>query len=336
MTLRDYLDYIEPIPGQPGLFRQERTLSSPNAWDESGFEVVASRAPAPRPLRGTQTNTVGLACGCTGPKPLQGLRGLGSVSMATRLNNDWERYLGLKDELHRLFVRYPGALEPMTFEAFVTRLVQLRPSSDTLVRMTAEQLAMLLKGGLSVVVSNLGLAYSMTSARRATDRAKLVDTAERVMDAIRRMLDALQTAQEGARAVGLGELGIAIADDVIIAGIAVVGVVIIAGLVIAFLSQLAAAIEAHHAAEVACERDAAAGHPCTGAEGERYRSQARADAASYGVAPAIGDALRPLTEAAGSLLFWAGVGVAGYLLWTTLPAATETRENLRRRAASYR
>lgn len=325
MTLRDYLDYIEPIPGQPGLFRGDATLFRNgrdlvprNARDASGFEIAASRAP-----RRTYERIEGAKLGCN-----CGLDGLGATSIETRLGADWAIYLSLKDETQRIFARYPGALEPATFERFVRRLVELHPTPDTLVRLSAEQLAMLLKGGLSVVVRNLGLAWSMTSSSRTGERQKLIETAERTMSEIRRLLNALRTAEGVSGSVGLG---IAIADDVVIAAIAVVGVVIVAALVIAFLSQVAVAVEAYTAAERACERDAAAGHPCTGAQGERYRAEARAASASFGVVPQFQNMLQPLISAGANVIFWGGLALVGYFVWTTLPAATEAREGMRQR-----
>lgn len=325
--------FVRPA-AQPGLPYPGAPHNRPvEPWHGPGAREYLRRAN--RPVRAIAVP------GYRPPRP--GLRGL-PEGERSRLQLAWNRYTELKGATQDLLLRFPGALEPVPFETLVRRISALPSSPSSLVRLTGEQLAMLLKASLSVVSRNLGQAFAMAGADDATvarHRAKisrLVETAELVTAGARRIVDTATVAATSSdavrRAVGLGRLrgraglGAFAVDDIaaLVAGTIVVLVAI--GAVTILVAYIVSAIEAYTAAQEACARDAATGHSCTGADFERYRQEAEEAARRFGLVPNLDDAARRLTGTFEGVIWIAAIAGLGYLAWISWPAASAARARL--------
>lgn len=251
-----------------------------------------------------------------------------SATLSARAQAAHSRYVALKGDVQTLLIRYPAPVAAETIESLARRVAALPRGSDVYVRMTAEQIAMLLKSSLAVASSNLGQAYAMAGAdpavvaRNAKKISDLISSADSVITAARRFVDGVN-AVDGAvasarRAVGLGVTGGEILA--VIAGTLVA--IVAASLLVALLGYIAAAVSAHFAAERACAAEAARGTPCTGAQREAFRSAAMADAMQY--QPRMPD-LPQIGPDLDKLILLAGVAAIGFGMWTVLPAAQAAR-----------
>lgn len=325
------------IPGQPGLFRSEGAPAR-LARDPSGFEIAESRPGRRAALRETQTTMTPLAgCGCNS-RP--GLAGLGSVeSTLARARADHARYVTLKNDVQELLMRFP-TLEEGTFREVARKIVAM--PGDQLVRLTAAELALMLRAGVSAAATNVGLANAIMvgpfAAANEAKAVKLLQTAERVLATLEAILRAINTTEgyagRVARATGLAEpvsVGVLIAG--IIAGTIVA--VIAAGLLYTLLASIYSATESYAAAYQACERAAAAGQPCTGEDWARYRAAALEEQRANGIVPNINDLMRRGSNAIITGGFILGGALLAYGLWVTAPAASSARSALQRRAGSY-
>jgi hypothetical protein len=339
-NLQDYLDSfsdLAPITGQPGLFRHGSELANRNERDESGFEIAESRGSRRDAKRTFMSGLEG--CGCdTTRSP-----GLGSVASTTQVAQAaWVRYGSMKSGVQALLDRFPR-IDAARYREVAQRLVQL--PGDTLVRLSAEELAMFLQAGMTTVAKLLGLANAMiTGPSAAHYEAKsrtLVNDANAILNAIQRILDAVNTADgladRARRAVGLAE-PIAVSTGALVAGIIAGTIVVVVGAVLlyALLSSISTGLQTLAAAELACDRAATEGRPCTGEDWMRFYEAANAEARRNGAVPNIADLLQ---QAMNSVVVGGFVvlgALLAYGLWVSAPAASEAREGLRRRASAYR
>ncbi len=132
---------------------------------------------------------------------------------------------------------------------------------------------------------------------------------------------------------GLGELGVVLADDAVMAIIIAAGVLIGVALLLGVYVYVHQSQAASDEADRACAAGAAAGQPCTSADWSAAHAAAAAAERSLSPLPNFND----LFQQAGSLLFWGGmaavVAAIAYAGWTAAPAAAITRERLRARAS---
>jgi hypothetical protein len=344
-ALEDYLDTFEslaPIPGQPGLFRSAGDRAPVNARDESGFEIAESRGARRTAMSQWVTTKTTLAgCGCGG-NARPGLQGLRSVATAQqRARAAWDRYTALKSDVQQLLSRFP-TLDGATFRQIAQHISTM--PQDAVVRLTSDELALLLRAGISVTAQNLGLANAILAgpfaAQNESKALKLVSTAESVLSSLEMILSAINTgegyADRAARAVGLRE-PLTISTGALIAAIVAGSVVALVGGVLLYtlMTSIYQAAESYAAAYQACERAAAAGQPCTGEDWMRFRARAQEQQRENGIVPNIGDLFSRGMNALIVGGFVVGAAMLAYGFWVTAPAARETRSALQRRAASY-
>lgn len=282
--------------------------------------------------------------------------GLGSLPttdpLVRRIEAAHQRYVSLKADTQAILAHFPAPLQPTTFARFVERLVLLQSGAAEVdaIRLTASQLADLLKAALSTAGQNIGMAAAMAGAAPATARKnrakieKLVSSAENVVTAAQRLVTSLQVVQANTaaaqRASGLGMTGAEVA--LVFAGVIAGTVVLIVGAVLVYslVSYVAAALDADAAARRQCELDEAAGTPCTGSTYATYRERALEDSRRFGMVPDIRGAVEGFADSVSDTIFWGGILVVGSVLaygaWVSAPAARETRSFLTEEASSYR
>ena len=349
---------IEPIQGQPGLFRyQQRELAMgeitpPPFGAPCCGQALPDREPMP-PLSmrlGSIEDQLYAAAEwskaslqVTPETPLSpvfqnNLRGFAGASEQARLAGARSRYFTIKAELQPVLDRFGDPILPQTYQQLVSQVVRYKDAS--LVRLAAEDAALLLKAGLLVAAQCLQLAEAIeagpNAAQYATRVGALVSAADNVLGGLATVLGALRRFEEAtdsaARVVGLAEPATVAA---LIAG----GVVLVAagGLLYLLLSQISSAVAVYFQASAACEADERAGRPCTGESWSRYADQEGERQRRLGVVPDTSALFREAGAAAGSAIRGAAwivaLGLVGYAVWTTLPAARTTRERLAERAA---
>lgn len=292
---------MRPIPGQPGLYRGENPL-------HRGFRLGGLGAP---PVALLQSKLVAAQSAYDATK----------TSMAPLL----------------------AAYGPLDQDVLKRLVVAIQTQGRGLnVILGAGSFVGLLRMGLAAAIGNISRASSILSGSPAGHEdliARLLDTAQNVIDQLNVIISAATTAQGAAAAGlrtfglsgvrGLGALGV---DDATLAILAVVGVIIGAALIYALVVRVQDANNARATADTACERDAAAGHPCTGAQWATYRATADAAAHQQSLVPDFADILNQI----GNLVLYGGLAVVaaaiGYAVWTTLPAARVARGALTSRA----
>lgn len=268
------------------------------------------------------------------------LRGLG-VPVATlnsKLTAVQAQYDALKTSMTPLLNAY-GPLDQDTLKRILAA-VQQAGSSPAIIG--AASFVGVLRLALASAIGNIARARAILNGSPAGHEdivANLLTTAQNVLDATGTLVSGAAVASgaisAGARRLGLSGLGAFGLDDATVAVIAAVGFVVAAALIYAIFVQVQAASNAATVADSACQRDATAGHPCTGTQWAQYRADAETQAHQQSVIPDFGSIL----QSVGSLIFWGGllaVGAAvGYAVWTTLPAASAARSGMKRRADSF-
>lgn len=272
-----------------------------------------------------------------GPRALarRGLAGLGvsSADLAAKLTAVQTQYNDTKSSMQPLLSRF-GPLDGDSLKAL---LVAARQLGTAVAVVSAQQFVGVLRMGLAAATSNITRArYIINGGDLAGHEslvASLLTAAQNTLDALGTLISGAVVAQgaaaAGARRLGLGVFGL---DDATVMIIAVAGMLIGAAVLVYVISMVWQSQQADAAADSACARDAAAGHPCTGAQREGYREAAAAAASADSPLPNLDDLFRQATT---GLLWIGGLAVAaavGYGIWTSLPAASAARERLRARA----
>lgn len=272
-----------------------------------------------------------------------GLRGLGAPPLdvlQSKLTAAQSMYDATKTSMAPLLAAYG----PLDQDALKRLVVAIQQQGNVRVILGAGSFVGLLRMGLAAAIGNISRAASILSGTPAGHEdliVVLLDTAQNVLDQLNTIISAATTAQgaaaaglrtfglSGMRRSGLGAFGV---DDATLAILAVVGVIIGAALVYGLVSRVQDANNARATADTACERDAAAGHPCTGAQWAQYQATADAAAHTQSLVPDFADILHQV----GNVVLYGGLlavaAVLGYGLWTTLPAARAARGALTSRA----
>lgn len=269
------------------------------------------------------------------------------ASSLERVQRAHVRYQTLKAESQDLLTHFVDQYDPTTVRELVGRIMDMRGErgDSALVRLSAGQFSILLRASLSMVSTNLGLASAILSGPSAVlneARAlKLVRTAETLTSVTDNVIYSINVSRDvagrAARATGLSEpatISGAVLFGAILAG--TILTIVAMGLLYTWISSISQAQVAQQEATAACERDAAAGRPCTGSDWAAYRAAAAEEQRRSGVVPNIDDLLRRGSNA----LITAGFGILavaiGYGLWVSAPAAMSARRRLQDHAESYR
>ena len=367
---------IEPIQGQPGLFRyQERDLGeiTPPPFgapccgqalpDRQGMPPLSMRLGSIEDQLYAAAEWSKASLQVTPETPLspifqRNLRGFGQADEApaeesaplpqgpytARIIAARAIYEATKNALQSVFAAHGGPLDTASYQELAAEVSRLRAAP--LLRLVASDVANLLKAGLAVAGNCLGLATLINNGPNAQTYSvragALLSASEGVLLAINRVLDAGRRFDEATdvasravgalkRAAGLG----AIPAAAFVAGGAVI--VIGGGLLYLLLSQIASAVSVYAQASAACAADERAGVPCTGEAWTSYADREATRQQTTGVVPDTGSFFREAGRGVGSAFrgaAWiAAIGVVGYLVWTTLPAAKAARERLAEKAA---
>lgn len=347
---------IEPIQGQPGLFRyRQRDLSMgeitpPPFGAPCCGQALPDRQPMP-PLSmrlGSVEDQLYAAAEwskaslqVTPETPLSpifqnNLRGFAGASEASRVAAVRAVYEATKEGLRPIVERFGDPVVPESYQQLVAQVVRFR--NVPLLRLAAEDVAILIKAAMLVAGRCLTLAEQIEqgpNAERNTARVNALLTATQgVLGALNTVASAVRRYDQASgtvsRAIGLGALPVV----AVVAGSAVL--VVGGSLLYLLLSQITSAVSTYAQASAACEADERAGIPCTGEAWSRYATQEAERQRTTGVVPDTSSLFREAGQAAGSAVrgvAWiAALGVVGYLVWTTLPAATVARERLAERA----
>jgi len=325
---------MNPIPGQPGLYRappngrqQIVDFYSARRTAMADFSVPPPAGPYtwnyPRRDRGR-------------PWTIGGLGDLASLR-AQYLANE-TRYDEIKRAATPILAAHPFSAS--SYADMAQRVVSL--PRGTIVRLSLDQFAVLTRGVLSVVSQAQAMAAALldTPSRQGQAR-KILFAVKDALDTYDRLLNGIYTASRAPeiarRAVGLGE-PVTLTTGGIIAIVIGVTFIITVGAVLlyALFSSLQAASAASAEAQEACERDAAAGRPCSGAQWQEYLRRAQEGQRTFGNVPD----LRELFSSLSSLLFWGGLlalgAGLGYLALTAEPARRNVQERLRRASEANR
>jgi len=281
---------IQPIPGQPGLFR--RGLG--DAMTDSKRTTLEARVRRIEDeLRQTREDV----------RPLLDL--FPGALDTQKVENAWQ-----------ILARIPG---PTLAGAYV------RMSRETVVA-TIKTVLRAATENLDLARTMLGMPplSSVTDEQFTRSNARVVlllDTTTQGLAKLRMFLDAVQSVVDvptrAARAVGLGNVWV-IALIVVVAGT----------IVYALYSQMIAMIDANVSAIAACASDAAAGRPCTGDRFLEYQRRASARAESQGLLPSIRHAAEKAQDTAQLLVVAAAVVAVGALIYTSAPALRVARSEL--------
>jgi len=307
---------VVAIPGQPGLFRDERRSYELADYLDGHVvlrDIAASRA---------------------------------SIAVADAKFNE------LKSRASKLLAIY-GPLDQATLDRF--RAAVRGKGPGFFASMGAAEFAGLIRLFLSASAYNINIAHALLNGpdpeSRETTINLLISTAMNLLAALDTLVRGAQATQDAIASVirtagsvaqsmslggfphgrrgGLRDLGFEPVE--IVAGLVVIFIVV-AALAYAF-TQWEAAQSAAATADAACDRAAAAGSPCTAADYARIHDQALEAATRLSIIPNIGQAI----SSAGSLFFWGGLAIVGaavaYGAWVAAPAATTARERLRAGAA---
>ena len=282
---------IQPIPGQPGLFRRglgDAMTDSKRATLEARVRQVEDE------LRQTRESI----------RPLLDL--FPGALDAARVESAWD-----------VLKRIP---QPTLID------VSVRLSQETSVAI----IKTVLRGAaenLDLARTMLGmpplLAVTDEQFTRSNPRiVRLLDTTSAALSTLRQYIESAQSVADVpgrvARAVGLG-----IHPAVIVAGIVVAGV-----LLYALYSQIIAMFDANSSAIAACIADATAGHPCTGDQFISYQQRAQERSTQGGLLPSLQAAANKASNVATILAFGAGLLVLGALVYTAAPAVQTARSTL--------
>ena len=314
---------VVAIPGQPGLFRDERRSLELADYLDGNFALARPQWRA--------------------------LRGLGDVrqdAIVAKLASVVDAYNTTNTNATKLLAAFGPMSAPalLSLGQAIKTLKQRDPGA--IVRLTGAQFCGIVRMGLAAAKGNIARAQAIVNGNLSgheTIAEDLLNAAERVLQGVGHIVNdstsAIGTASSYAfgrvetRTANLSELGIVIADDVAITAIIAVGVLLsiaILGGIYIYIHQSQAASEN---ADRACAAGAASGHPCTTADWTAAHDAAAAAERSLSPIPD----LNPLFQQAGSLLFWGGmaavVAAIAYAGWTAAPAAAITRERLRAGAA---
>jgi len=276
------------------------------------------------------------------PNPIHGqpggLYGLGvsAADLTSKLTAVQTQYDGIKTSMAPLLTRYPS----ISVDSLKAIAVASRGLGPTIAIISVQQFTGVLRMGLAAATSNMTRArYIITGGNLAGHEdlvLSLLVAAQNVLDALGQFVSGAAVAEgaaaAGARRLGLSGLGAFGLDDATVAIIVIAGLLIAAALIVYLFSMVWQSQQANVAADAACDRDAAAGRPCTGAARESYREAAAAAAARDSPIPNLDDLFH---QAATGLLWIGGLAVAaavGYGIWTSLPAAQIARGRLKARA----
>jgi len=281
------------------------------------------------------------------PNPIHGqpggLYGLGvsAADLTSKLTAVQTQYDGIKTSMAPLLTRYPS----ISVDSLKAIAVASRGLGPTIAIISVQQFTGVLRMGLAAATSNMTRArYIITGGNLAGHEdlvLSLLVAAQNVLDALGQFVSGAAVA-EGAAAVGARRLGLSRPKAPsperpsrrapAVAIIVIAGLLIAAALIVYLFSMVWQSQQANVAADAACDRDAAAGRPCTGAARESYREAAAAAAARDSPIPNLDDLFH---QAATGLLWIGGLAVAaavGYGIWTSLPAAQIARGRLKARA----
>ena len=314
---------MNPIPGQPGLFRQDSTLDARRTAMSSLGNTFFTNPPLPPPpytwgfprtgrpwtIGGLETEVAATA------------RSLASATAAF-------------DKLKRGLDPFLRA-SPFSAPSY-DRIARFIASARGPIRLTQDQFTQIARGMLSSTSAALilagGLLIAPTTSAQVARAAKLIERANRTMQAFLNALSAVRAAQSAAsRATGLGAF---VVDDgvLVLAALAAGALVFIvsAGILYLVIAEQQATAAALEEAERACALDASQGRPCTPEAFQAAVRRARETQNEYGLFPNLNE----LFKQAGSLLFWGGLlavgAVLGYAAWTAEPARRNVEERLRR------
>jgi hypothetical protein len=215
--------------------------------------------------------------------------------------------------------------------------------------LSPEQIAILCNASLSRVKTNLAVAKDMivnapaeTAVRNSAIINKLLATSGATLSNLDEMLGSIRSAQDASssfrRMIGLNELGeaLTLSSGAIIGLIVGGAAILVLSLYFAYtlLTSYLESERAHDEAIEACEYNARAGRPCTGNDFQAAIEASRETQTKHG-SP---DPLAPIFEGIGSgvnALFWIfGIGLIGYGVFVTLPAAKAARERLKQESES--
>lgn len=265
----------------------------------------------------------------------QGLRGLGMAQAALmeRLRIAQTSYDQMK-QAAQPFLRVP--FSAASFETLAQQVVSLSAAeaSSTLVQLSGQQIGLLVRGTVGEVGRSFAFVQAVATSSLATDAqraraANVLTNIETAIAALSTLLSAAQTAQDaiaaGRRVVGLSDFGVSEAAMLVVV---VAGAALGLYLVIRMLVTLKNLQTAERLAREACERDAAAGRPCTGEDYVDFYTRSAREASEWGMLPD----LAPILRSTGDALFWGvailAVGLVAYGVWVTKPAADRVRASL--------
>lgn len=275
-----------------------------------------------------------------------GALGVPVETLQAKLTAVQSQYDSIKSRMGPLLAAY-GPLDTDALKRILLAVRRLGNLSVP-VAVTSGQFVGVLRMGLASAARNLAGARAILGGGHAVGHegqiAQLLTTAQQVLDALDALVSGAELAEgvvaAGVRRLGLsglrGGLGAFVLDDTALAALAVVGLIVGAVLIYAVFAQTNAANTAWDAANEACQRDGAAGRPCTGSQWEAYRVAAERQASSDGLIPD----LHGLFDSLSSVVLWGGLAAVaaliGYGIWTTYPAASTARSALQHRASSLR
>lgn len=283
---------MRPIPGQPGLFRDERRTAL------SDFSV-------PPPATGYTWDV---------PRGRPWVLGEIPQSLRDQARANAQRLASLKTAADPLVREVPWRTD--AYSSLVRRVTT--SPRGAILQITRADLGLLVRGVISQVSQSQILSDGLLANPRATsaqiERARrLLFSAKDIMVQLERMLAAARPLT-GRSSQGLGELG------VWEFALAAVVLLVAAVLVYALVSSMQLNVTAIAEAREACRLDAEAGQPCSGADYQAYLQAALAQQRENGAVPNLSD----LFSSASSLLFWGGLlavaGLLGYAAWAAEPA----------------
>lgn len=249
-----------------------------------------------------------------------------------------ETMLGaLRERTQPILDVFPGALDTRKYVSVWEALSRIpRPTAaETLVRMSQEAGAQIIRAGIMSATENIDLARTllgMPPLLRTTDEQfaasidrivtletsawGAIEATTQFVESVRAVTDAPAAA---ARAIGLGGWPMV--------ALGVVAIIAEASIVYLVFERITHAVEVRVDAEAACRADAAAGRPCTGDQLIAYQARSNERVAQNGVVPAVSGAVRAVGEGAASAMntfaIVAGLGLLGGIWYATQPTQVQ-------------
>lgn len=237
----------------------------------------------------------------------------------------------------------PQRLQPGQFYSVASEIVAAKNASagsaTAGISLRSDQVAAVVRAAFSEFYKSESLAKVLTYDSNAEQFVRneprirsLIENNTRLISFLERTINSAQPAESAAshfsRVIGLS--GLDAAPAVVIATAVVVVLLIVA--IYALVRHIYDAQQLNASVQAACDADARAGHPCTGATMLEYRNEVGRQNAEHGAVDPIANLFGQIGSGINALFWIGGISLVAYMVFVTLPAASATRKLIKEKS----